>query len=337
MLVWEGYAPAAYIKKFETHVRKKFNLEIKTVVSTVSSADGFFAPVRGKEADIITPTYHMFEDERWGLKDRQLILPLHLDNIPNFKNITPSIRKAQYLQHDGEIYAVPIAHGPYGLTYNTHRVKTAPDSWNILWNPKYKGKYVIAESEYMRNCMITALALGYPRHTIHKYDKLNNPIFREKLAQLANNAHSFWVGVDKVDDLLGHSLGTSWGFALSGLKDKGEIWKFANPHEGTIYWVDNFAITWAVKDKPILRTIAEEWCNFVLSPDYQVEVVMRRLSSYPVTTNIRERVTKDEIIQFRLDAPAEYQKTRIIQSNLSLRDRNGLKKLWDGAIKGRGL
>ncbi len=30
----------------------------------------------------------------------------------------------------------------------------APESWNVLWSPKYRGKYVIAVNEYMHNCML---------------------------------------------------------------------------------------------------------------------------------------------------------------------------------------
>ncbi len=335
LLIWEGYAPDKYSAKFEDYIKKKYDIKIKMVVSFVSNSDSFFNPIRSREVDIISPTYHMFKDERWGLMDRKLILPLNLDNIPNFKYISTTLRNAEYLERDGEKYAIPLAQGPYGLAYNTQLVKTAPESWKILWDPAYKGKYVIAENEYMHNNMLTALALGYPRDAIHKYDRLNNKKFKEKLTQLAKNAHSFWDGVDKTEDLLGHSLATTWGFALKGLKEKGEIWKMANPKEGTVYWVDNYAITWAVRDKPILRKIAEEWCNYVLSPEFQVEVIMRELTCYPVITNIQNRVTADEMKQFHLDAPEEYQKTRISESDLSLRDRNGLKLLWDNAKKER--
>ncbi len=54
-------------------------------------------------------------------------------------------------------------------------------AFNILWAPEYKGKYVIAENEYMHNRMLTALALGYPRDSIHKFDALNNNVFRAKI------------------------------------------------------------------------------------------------------------------------------------------------------------
>ncbi len=335
MLVWEGYAPEKNIKVFQKYIEKKYNKKIRIEVSFVSNSDSFFDPVRSKDVDVISPPFHMFNDQRWALIKNGLILPLNMDNIPNFKNLSPALRDAEYFDRSGRKYAIPLVQGPYGLVYNTKLLKKAPKSWNVLWSHGFKGKYVIARNEYMLNCMITSLALGYPREKIDQYDFLNNKEFKEKLAQLARNAHSFWEGTDKPEDLFEHSLGTSWGFALKGLKEKGAVWKIANPKEGTTYWVDNYSITWALKGKPFLRKIAEEWLNYTLSRDFQVEVVMRELSCFPVTINIKEGVSEEERKIFHLDNPEEYQRTRISERDLSIRDRHGLKLLWDNALKER--
>ncbi len=304
-------------------------------MSFVSNSDSFYDPVRSKSVDIISSSYHMFNDQRWALIDKGLILALDLDNIPNFKAISPVLQNAKYLNRRGQKYAAPLAQGPYGLVYNTKLVNNAPESWNVLWAPEYKGKYVIAENEYMNNCMLTALALGYPRDALHKFDVLNNNEFKKKLGQLAKNAHSFWDGIDKADDLFGHSLATSWGFALKELREKGEVWRLAEPKEGTVYWVDNYSITSALEDKPLLKKIAEEWINYTLSPEFQVEVVFRDLSCFPVTTNIQRKLNIEEIGILHLDTPEKYQKGRIRESDLSLRDRNGLELLWKNAMMQR--
>ena len=162
-LVWEGYAPEKSLESFQLYIEKKYNKKIRFEVSSVSNSDSFYDPIRGKKVDIVSPTYHMFNDQRWTLIDKKLILPLDMDNIPNFKNISPLLQDAEYLSRGGTKYAVPLAQGPYGLVYNTELVAEAPESWNVLWSPEYRGKFVIAENEYMHNCMLTALALGYPR------------------------------------------------------------------------------------------------------------------------------------------------------------------------------
>jgi len=334
-LVWEGYAPKKRLEIFQAYIEQKYKRKLKTKISFVSNSDSFYNPVRGKSVDVISPPYHMFNDQRWALIKKGLILPLDMDNIPNFKDISPGLRNAAYFSRDEKKYAVPLAQGPYGLVYNTKLVKKAPESWNVLWEPEYKGKYVIAKNEYMNNCLLTALALGYSRENIYKFEILNNNQFKKKLVQLAQNAHSFWDGIDKSDDLFGHALGTSWGFALKDLKKKGEIWKMASPAEGTVYWVDNYSITWSLKDKPLLRKIAEEWLNYTLSPEFQVDVIIRDLSCFPVTANIKDRVTMEEKKAFHIDAPEEYQKNRISEPDLSHRDRHGLEKFWNDALEER--
>ena len=333
-LVWEGYAPQDHIEHFQQYIEKKYNKKIRFEISYVSNSDSFYDPIRGKDVDLISPGNNTFNDEGWALIDNGLILPLDLENIPNFKNISPVLQDAEYFNLGGNAYAAPLVQGPYGLVYNTELVDPAPESWDVLWSPEYRGKYVIAEGEHMDNCMVTALALGYSNEDIQDFDTINNEEFREKLAELAKNAHSFWDGTDKPEDLLGHCLATSWGFALKGLEEKGEIWRIANPKEGTLYWVDNYCITWALKDKPFLKKVAEEWINYTLSPEFQVNIVMRDLSCFPVTTDLNEKVTDEEKVLFHLDAPEEYQKTRIREPALSLRNRHGLERLWRDAMEG---
>ncbi|MFT4065975.1 ABC transporter substrate-binding protein [Paraburkholderia sp.] len=55
--------------------------------------------------------------------------------IPNLKNVVP---QAVY-RDGGLIYAVSSGYYSLGLTYNTKSIKTAPNSWKDLWDPKYAG------------------------------------------------------------------------------------------------------------------------------------------------------------------------------------------------------
>src|SRR3546814_14162014 len=44
-----------------------------------------------------------------------------------------------YKKADNSIYAVSTGFYALGLVYNTNEIKTAPTSWEDLWNPKYAG------------------------------------------------------------------------------------------------------------------------------------------------------------------------------------------------------
>jgi spermidine/putrescine transport system substrate-binding protein len=212
-----------------------------------------------------------------------------------------------------------------------------PQSWNTFWDPQFKGKYILGANEYIYNVNITALALGYPRDRIGDYDALNNPEFKRKLRSLVVNAHSFWIGVDKPDDLAGCPLATSWGDSLGPLKARGEPWRMAEPAEGTVCWVDNYAITWALQDKPLLKRVAEEYINQLLTPDHQVRHILRYMSLTPTITNIADLLTPQETSRLRLDDPHFSETNRILQRTYSGRDRNGMKLLWDEATQGIAL
>ena len=331
MLVWEGYAPDELVEQFKAMVEEKYGVHLNVEVKFCEGNDDFFPALRDGEVDIVSPSHPVLRDQRWQLMKRNLTLPLNLENIPNYDNVLPALQNADYCTLDGKVFAVPHIRGPYGLAYNTELIKEAPESWDILWDPQYKGKFTIG-NQYEQNVYITALALGVAPEDIHNYKKINNPEMQEKLSELAANAKSLWEGVDKVEDLKGLPLAGVWGFSLPGLKEAGETWKIAEPKEGTTGWVDNFMISYTVEDNPTLKRIAEEWLNFTLSDEYQTYVV-RGLACPPTTTTVTVKLTPEEIAQFHLDDPSHFDENRILWPTLSKSDRMGLERLWENAQK----
>jgi spermidine/putrescine transport system substrate-binding protein len=332
MLIWEGYAPEEHRTAFIKLVKEKYDVDLKLDVKYVNGNDDFFPALKKGETDIFSPSHPVPKDERWQLIQLKLALPLNLENIPNYKNVIPSLQKADYCTEGGEVYAVPHVRGPYGLAYNTSLMKEEPKTWNVLWNPKYKGKYTLGKDAYVHNVSITALAMGIPPNDMNNYRKLNTPAFQKKLGLLAANSAPMWEGVDTPESLKGLSLAVVWGFSLPGLKEQGETWRIAEPEEGTTGWVDNFMISHTLENNPKLRRIAEEWLNYVLSDDYQVYDV-RGLACAPVTETVKDKLTLEEVRQFHLDDPGHFEKNRILWKILDKQDRKGLQRLWTKAIE----
>jgi len=333
LMVGVGHAPKQRVEEFEKQIAIKYGRQVKLQITHSLGPEDFFDSVRGKNVDLVMMTHHYFKDERFNYIKNGLLLPLDLKNIPNFKFVIPALQKAEYSSNAGKVYASPVSQGPYGLAYNTTLLRGQPSSWNILWNPNYQGKYIIGANEYMYNAVITALALGYSRESITDFDIFNNVEFKQKLRQLAVNAHSFWVGVDTADALLGKSLATSWGDSMRPLKERGELWKIAEPVEGSPSWIDNYAITWALEDKPFLKKVAEEYINKLLTTDYQINHIMHHLSLSPIITNIGNLLTKTEKERIHIGTPDFFNTNRILLPTFSRRTRNGFKLLWEDIIK----
>ncbi len=337
LLTGEGHAPKQHVEQFEKQIEAKYGRKVKLEIEYLTGPNAWYNPIRGRDVDIVLMTHHLFKDERFNFIQKKLLLPLDLKNIPNFKHIISALQKAEHLYSDGKVYASPVSQGPYGLAYNTILLNNEPKSWKILWSPRFKGKYVIGANEYIYNANITALALGYPRESISSYDALNNREFKDKLRQLVVNAHSFWIGVDKAKDLAGRTLATSWGDSMGPLKKQGEPWEIAEPAEGMPCWIDNYAITSALADKPFLKKVAEEYINGLLSSDYQVDHIMRNMSLTPIITNIGNLLTAEEKKRMHVGVPNFFNKNRILQHTYSKRDRTGLELLWKEAMKGKQI
>ncbi len=335
LLVWEGYAPEEYVQEFETQIEEKYGRKVKLQVSYVDGPEDFFAPVRQKNVDLVTLTHHYFKDERFDYIEKGMLLPIEIQNLSNFKAVIPALQKADFLSQSGNLYGVPVGQGPYGLAYSVEKAKIAPESWQALWSPEYRGKYVLGGNEYLYNISMTALAWGYPAEALSNYDMLNNMDFKEKLRELAMNAHSFWIGIDTPDDLAGKSLATVWGDSLGKLKKQGEVWELAEPREGTLSWIDSYAITWALADKPFLKKVAEEWINRLLEPDYQADHIVREVGIVSTTTNIAPRLTAREKEKLHIGTPDFFKDNRILLPTFSNRDRNGFMLLWKEAMQGR--
>ncbi|MDM8549883.1 extracellular solute-binding protein [Desulfobacterales bacterium HSG2] len=333
ILTWEGYAYEKHNQKFIRLVKEKHGTDLQMAFEYVTTDDDFFPALRDGKADIAVSSHHIAKDSRYRMIDLNLVLPLNLENIPNYKNIIPSLQRAEYSTKGSNIYAVPSAVGTYGLAYNTSVIPKEPKTWNIFWEPKYRGRYAIG-NQYESNVYVTALSLGIPPDKMSDFYEVNIPEVQKKLAGLAVNAHTIWQDVDTAEELKGLALAAVWGNSISGLRNMGEMWKIAEPKEGTTTYVCTLMIGSSLENKPKLKQIAEEWFNYVLTDEIQVYDV-RDLFAAPVTTTVRASLTPEEVEDFHLDDPAHFEKKRILWPVLKKRNRQGLRELWENALRQR--
>jgi spermidine/putrescine transport system substrate-binding protein len=332
LLVWEGYAPETQREKFRQFIFEKYTIDVILKVAYIKDAEDGFAALRLKKADIVSPAHNRINDKRFKMIDSGLLLPLNLDNLPNYQQLNPSFKQLTHLVKDSVHYGLPFAWGPYGLVYNTEVFDEAPQSWNVLWDPKYKGQYSVADYGEI-NIYLSALAMGYEKTALGDFDRLNNKAFKVKLAALLGNAKSLWIGVDTANDLLQNKLASSWGFSLPELKRRGEILKWAYPKEGVPGWIDNHVLSQELANKPKLKRIAEEWINFTISSEFQTSVLVEALSTNPVNMLTVETASKIQKQGFYAKSLNEPEALIVLMPELDRRTRNGIDNLWNEALK----
>jgi|GEM_PF-3047474 Spermidine/putrescine-binding periplasmic protein len=324
MDVWTSYAPKFAILKFKEYIRNKYSKNIDFHLRQVLTPDEFFDRVRAGITDVISPSHNFFKDERTNFIKNGMVIPLDALSIPNLKNVSPKYITNSFVTEGGRLYGIPLAAGGYSLLFDKSQFKTPPTSWNVLWQPEYKGRYALSKDFYEANIYITALAMGLNANQISDVNIVATPKFRAKLRTLLENA-KFWQGKPKDADVKDVILTTAWGGSHSVLPDAEKRWQLAFTQEGVTFWTDYLAVTKNVERNPFAKTLAMEWLNFALSSDYQ-ETAIRENSKYlsPLAVAHLQRssgIQKTEV-QFLYD-------NSIYWPILSVRNRNGLKVIYD--------
>jgi spermidine/putrescine-binding protein len=328
---WEGYADATMVKEFKALVKKKYKIDVEVKTHYPTDQDEFYKAAKDGTADLISPPADVAKTPRFYAfhEGKYLLAELDMKNIPNAKNILPFFMEDKSLTHQGKRYGLPYNCGPYGLDYNTEIVKEAPKSWNILWDPQYKGKYTINNNFPKCNIWITALALGYSYDQIFDIEKLDRNKIQDKLNVLAQNAKSLWDGSANPDEFPQLALATDWGFAAARANKKGGKWLIASPKEGGTAWIDYWCLTQAAKG--MKKKLCEEWINLQLSPKAQAAVVKNQGVS-PVVNNVGSLVTPAEKTLFHV-GDNDYFKTVAIWQVMSEKTEKTFGEMWEAAKK----
>jgi spermidine/putrescine-binding protein len=333
LMTWVGYAPDKQVQEFEKRMTEKYGETVKLKVHYINGYDEAFNLLRRGEGDVVVLVDHILHDGRYRFIANKLIIPLDRELTPNYRFVLDAYKP--YVECDNDIYAAPIASGPYGLAYNTKYFDDPPKSWNILWDPHYIGKYAITNGIFEVNLYATALAMGYTRDSLGNFDGLNTPQFKARLRSLVENAESFWPGIDEAHHLQGLHLAASWGFSIPALRELGEEWKMAEPVEGSPTWIDVHTINQSLANKPLKRKLANEWINYTLSPDFQRKVIVEGIATPPVTTSAVAELSERQRNEFHLDDKDFIKKYRVVYPTIKKeRNRNGIKYLWTEANKG---
>ena len=334
LCIWEGYAPDISVKKFEKSMSKKHGFPVTVDVEYATDTDHLYEVIRTNKADVISIAHSLIKAEKYSYIDRNLVLPLPIESMSNYSKLLATLKNADEAASGGKIYGVPIAHGPYGLAYNS-KLMTAPKSWKDLLDPQFKGKFSISEDQYEANVYIAALAAGVDRKDIFNLEKVATDKVRKNLRYLAKHARNLWEAVDNVSDLKGLSLAASWGDSLGGLNQIGEPWKFAEPKEGTTGWVDFLLINAQVKKDKRREKIAVEWLNYSIGNHFQKEVIVRSIGNDPSNSSLAKELSPALAKRHHLDDPSYFKNHRILWQTLDVRTQNGFKLMWERALASR--
>jgi spermidine/putrescine transport system substrate-binding protein len=298
LLVWEGYADASFVRTFEE------SHHCKVVASYMGTSDELVAKLRGGSAsnyDVISPS----SDVATSIVKAGLAAPLDLSRIPSYSQLSQKLRDLPLVKGNGQVYGVPFIWGPNPILYDTTALTQPPDSWSILWDPKYKGK--ISLWDELSSVYMAAQVLGYdkpdPNHIYNLTDEELAAV-RKKLIELKPNIRKYWTtGGDLTNLFQNHEIILAMGWPL--MTNQLRALKFpigeVIPKENTTGWIDHLMITAASSRKEL----ATEFLEYMSEAQTQKKV--SDVTHYtPANPGASQFLSESEKKGLHLDNPDAY-------------------------------
>ena len=326
-----GVISAEHQQAFQEQMTEKYTVQIELQIDYVENNDNdaFFLAAQHQTHDIINPSHETLKRGKFALIPEDLVLPIDRQRLPLYPHLNRCLKHLNMVWKDGQLYALPMAAVPLGFIVHTLQSGQPPDSWQAFWDEHYTGKFAIARDDAVGNASIAALALGVPADRLAPVLGLHTAQLQTRLTTLAKQAHHIWSGQETLYGLDGCLLRTTRGGLP--LEQAAPTWVRAKPREGDLGWIDVWALTHALDDKPRATQLAEEWLNFFLTPPVQLRL-MRQLGHIPVIEGLAQAASPEEIAHFGLDDPQFFVKRFIPYPSLAAATESALELLWQTAL-----
>ena len=244
--------------------------------------------------DVVCPADYMVS----RMISLDMVEPVDYDQLPNTKeHIGEQYFEAMEAFDPGNQYAVPYFWGTVGILYNTNMVDDPVTSWDILWNPKYKGEILMQDS--VRDAfMIPMIRNGFSINTV---DPAEIEIATQDLIAQSPLVQAYVV--DQVrDKMIGNeaALGVIYsGEALYCQWENPDL-EYVVPDEGSLVWFDSWVITKNARNKEN----ALKWIDFLSRPDIALMNFEYITYSVPNVT-AREMIEDEELRNSEIAFPGE--------------------------------
>ena len=260
------YMDMSTIKNFE----KEF--QIKVNYSEFESNEAMYEDIvkNPNKYDVLIPSDYMID----RLIKENRIEKFNKDNIPNISNIANEYLNPEY-DADND-YVVPYMVGTVGILYNKAIVKEPVDSWNILWDSKYKGQIWMWDS--MRDVIgISLKRLGYSMNSTNE-----NELNEAKKALLDQTSLLRGYKEEEVRDSMiadEGALALVYAGEAKSAIDQNPNLDYVIPKEGSNKFVDGFVIVKGTKRKDY----AEKFINYMCASN----IAIRNMTETGYTSPIK--------------------------------------------------
>lgn len=255
IFIWSNYLPDRVIAEFERRYDAKLNVQLydsnEVLLARLQSG--------GASYDIVVPSDYMVT----VLREQGLLAELNRTLLNNISNLDPRFVGSPF--DPVNQYSVPYMWGTTGIAYRKDKIAESIDSWDALWEPRYKDR--IAMLDDVRETFGAALKrLGKSLNSSDR-DEIRTAaalLMEQKPLVKAYDSGGF-------DRML--LSGDAWiaqaysGQIAKAIAENPTI-AYVIPKEGCTIFVDNLCVT---RNSPN-KELAHEFINFVLEPGIAADI-----------------------------------------------------------------
>lgn len=184
-----------------------------------------------------------------------LLAELIPDAIPNTAFLEPHLEQPAF--DPTHRYSVPYLWGTVGIGYDADKVRPAPDSWEALWDHRYKGKISMLNDQ--REVFGAVLrSMGHSMNTTDPsvIDAAKQKLIAQKPLLKAYASEHYDQLLASGDVLLAHG----WGGPVARAMAERPSIRYVVPKEGGTIWADCLVV---LQSSPHKR-MAMDFINFLI-------------------------------------------------------------------------
>lgn len=294
---------------------RQFNA--KVIFDTQGSSNEKAAKIRASQGQYVYDLAVLTDSDILALAPENLLTKVDAAALPEMKNL---YEKAIAVGHG---YGPSVMFEPLVLVYNKEKVSPPPDSWNALWDPKYRGRVAISHADEGKGLflLIQAALMGGGSES-------NVEAGFARLRTLVPNV-GYWLRtsaqyipyLDRGDVW----LTPYWNGRTQVLKDQGMPIESVVPKEGTLATTNIWAIPQSAKNKDL----AIKFVNFYLNVRQQTAWAEHMFYSPTNKTVVVPPAVASRIVY----GPAQVAKLHLPDAAVVAKERPGWIERWNKEIQ----
>ena len=303
LIAWEGYAQPQWVTPFTKATGCKVNVKYAGSSSEMVS---LMANGGGHQYDLVSAS---------GDADLRLIYggnvkPINIKLIPSWNQFRPFLKAPSFNTINGRHYGISYEFGPNVLLYSKKTFPTAPASWSVLYNSKYKGKVTVPDNPIQIADAALYLSKSKPSLGITDPYELTQAQFTAAV-NLLKSEHplikKYWDLASQEISLFQNGsvvVGAAWPYQTNTLQAAGAKVADTIPSEGATGWAD----TWLLATNAPHPNCAYKWMAYVSTPKIQAQEAIY-FGETPANTQacaIMNTLQKGGCAAYHANAPESY-------------------------------